>query len=152
MDRLTLASISAQKAGMSYGNYMASMYTPVAVDIGTVDEPKKRVCSNCGKVISKYAHKSRRYCSDSCRYEHGKQSTIAKYHERKGHIVENRESRPCQYCGKDIPKHLHGSTRYCSLECQHERAKEKARAKWDIRKDEINEKRRAMRNGQVRNP
>ena len=150
MDRLTLASIAAQKAGMSYGKYMASMHNPVVVDAVAV--PKKRVCQYCGKEISKYAHGSRRYCSDSCRYEAGKQSTLDLYHQRQGHTEEDRVKRVCQYCGKPMPKHLHGSCRYCSPECKHERDLEQARAKWGRRKDQINEKRRAKRNGQIRNP
>ncbi len=147
MDRLTLASIAAQKAGMSYGKYMASMHNPVAVE--TADTPKKRLCPICGKEISKYANGNRRYCSDSCRYEAGRQSTIERYHKRHGHTEEDRAKRICGYCGKAIPMHLHGSRRYCSLECKHERDLEQARTKWSKRKDKINEKRRAMRNGQV---
>ena len=147
MDQLTLASIAAQKAGMSYGKYMASMHNPVVVDAVAV--PKKRLCPVCGKQISKYAHGSRRYCSDPCRYEAGRRSTLDRYHQRVGHTDEDRPKRVCGYCGKAIPMHIHGSNRYCSPECKHERELERARAKWVKRKDKVNEKRRAMRNGHV---
>ena len=143
MDRLTLASIAAQKAGLSYGQYMASLYRPPVVE--TEVEPEKRVCRTCGKEISKYAHGNRRYCSNYCQYERTKGYYREKYHEMNGHPEEDRPKRVCCVCGKKIPKHMHGGNRYCSEECRHERQLERDRAKYQENKDQINAKRTAKR-------
>jgi hypothetical protein len=69
MDQLTKDAIAAQKAGMSYGKYMA-MKEPVVI------KPKPipgvvgmRVCRNCGKEFMVDHNRYKVYCSDQCRNE-----------------------------------------------------------------------------------
>ncbi len=63
MDRLTMDSIAAMKAGMSYGKWKA---LHPHTDVPMVDEGLPR-CKICGKVIIKRFGKL--YCSDICAYE-----------------------------------------------------------------------------------
>lgn len=151
LDQLTKDSIAAQKAGMSYGKYMASRYRQPVVETDVKPETQKRVCPTCGKEISKYANGNRRYCSEYCLYEGRKEATLARYHAKKAEANADHErpKRVCLVCGKDIPKHMHGSNRYCSPECKHEREKAVNRAKWAKNKDQNNAKRRARKNGEI---
>lgn len=148
MDRLTRDCIAAQKAGMSYGNYMASQYRAPVIEVDVEPEKTKRVCPVCGKEIPKQEHGSRRYCDERCRYEGGKELTLARYHAKKAKNNPNHErpQRVCCVCGKDIPEYMHGGNRYCSQECRHERDKERHRVEWQKKKDQ---KRRAKENGEV---
>lgn len=64
LDQLTKDSISAQKAGMSYGRYMAMKpkkgYAPKVET-----EEEWPVCKVCGKVMVD-VRKDRMYCSPEC--------------------------------------------------------------------------------------
>lgn len=64
LDQLTKDSISAQKAGMSYGRYMAMKpqkgYAPKVET-----EEEWPVCKVCGKVMVD-VRKGRMYCSPEC--------------------------------------------------------------------------------------
>ena len=150
LDKLTQDSIAARKAGMSYGQYMASRYQPPVIEVD-VPDPEARHCLHCGKEIPKWAHKNRRYCSDPCHNEARREITLSNYHAKKAkedpsHV---RRKKVCEICGKDIPKNMHGSSRYCSAECKHERELEMYRSKWQKNKDKINARRRAKRNGEI---
>lgn len=151
LDQLTQDSIAAQKAGMSYGKYMALQYRQPDFETDVKPETPKRECPVCGKKISKYANGNRRYCSDRCRYEGGKKATLERYHQKKAEANADHErpERVCKVCGIEIPAHMHGSNRYCSPECKHERAKEAYRAKWSKNKDQINARRRSKRSGEI---
>lgn len=151
MDQLTLDCIAARKAGMSYGEYMASRYQAPVIETDVQPVQNERACLTCGKTISKYEHANRRYCSEGCRYERAREYYREKYHDNK--MQDNAENKKpqkvCRRCGKEIPKHMHGGNRYCSLECRHERDNELKRALWAKNKDKINARRRAKRNGEI---
>ena len=90
MDQLTLDSIAAQKAGMSYGKWKALQYKPVVVPVAVEPEPEKvskptppeRRCPACGQIIN--GHGLKKYCSYDCYYE------IAKVRQR-GYYWRNKE-------------------------------------------------------------
>ena len=72
MDQLTLDSIAAEKAGMSYGKWKALQAKPIEAAIPKIDEDElviagepQRRCLLCGKNIT-YSHGSRKYCSGDC--------------------------------------------------------------------------------------
>ena len=158
MDQLTQDCIAARKAGMSYGKYMATMYTPPVIHPVVEVEPElaepketaiKRVCKNCGKEIPRNARSDRRHCDDECRYEWNKKLALARYHKNKMKDNDGNEYRVCSACGKEIPTYMHGSSRYCSEECRYERQLEMDRARYQKNKDQINAKRSAKRNGKI---
>lgn len=74
MDNLSKDAIAAQRAGVSYGQYMARQR-----DMGRVRPPEKKeetnprlkhelVCAICGAKF-KSVTRMRKYCSDSCKYK-----------------------------------------------------------------------------------
>ena len=150
LDKLTQDSIAARKAGMSYGQYMASRYQPPVIEVD-VPDPEARYCIRCGTEIPKTAHKSRRYCSEPCHNEARREMTAAKYHEKK--LKEDpsheRRKRVCEICGKDIPNNLHGCSRYCSDECKHERELAVSRAKWAKHYAKVKAMKEAETNGEI---
>ena len=70
LDYLTLCSIAAQEAGMSYGKYMAKYGWNPPIMRQQQEEPEGQedgmiVCPECGKQFYKTNH-SRVYCSYEC--------------------------------------------------------------------------------------
>ena len=55
-DYLTLCSIAAQKAGTSYGKYMAmhGYHPPIQADVEDVEAPQgiSKICPQCGKEFT----------------------------------------------------------------------------------------------------
>lgn len=150
LDKLTQDSIAARKAGMSYGQYMASLYRPPVIEVD-VPDPERRSCPVCGKEIHKNAHKNRRYCSESCRSEAGREATLLKYHEKKAKDDPNHERRKrmCVMCGKEIPKERHGCSRYCSVECKHKKELQVYRDKNAKHWAKVKAMREANSNGEI---
>lgn len=66
-DYLTLCSIAAQKAGMSYGKYMAmhEYHPPIQTDVEDVEAPQgiSKICPQCGKEFTQGKIKQKIYCS-----------------------------------------------------------------------------------------
>ena len=98
MDQLTMDSIAAQKAGMSYGKWKALHYVPAVV---VPKQPKelvypgcevkqKKYCAICGKELP--LGKSR-YCSRECDYENQKVKQREWYHRNKLKISKARKER-----------------------------------------------------------
>ena len=65
MDRLTMDSIAAMRAGMSYGKWKA-LHPHTDIEAPQVDDSLPR-CKICGGVIKRKFAKL--YCSDACEYE-----------------------------------------------------------------------------------
>lgn len=85
-DNLTLCSIAAQRAGMSYGKFIAiGGYSKVAKQ---ADEQKPevptRICMHCGKVLSMEgrSHLSK-YCSPECQRKASAGRALARYYASK---------------------------------------------------------------------
>lgn len=85
-DNLTLCSIAAMQAGMSYGKFMAlGGYAKVAK---RAEEPKPefptRTCMHCGKVFSMEgrSHLSK-YCSPECQHAASGKRALARYYEKR---------------------------------------------------------------------
>ena len=65
MDRLTMDSIAAEKAGMSYGKWKA-LHPHTEVEIP--EEPITKPCRNCGKQIPR-SYKGKLYCGVDCAHQ-----------------------------------------------------------------------------------
>lgn len=85
-DNLTLCSIAAQNAGMSYGQFMAmGGYAKVAKQAEeSKQEGPHKICVGCGK---RFPAASRRlgatYCSPECQQKAGAERALARYHANK---------------------------------------------------------------------
>ena len=116
LDNLTLNVLAAEKAGMSYGKYMALKYEqeqpPKMAE--SPSPPGWKVCPYCGKKF--YAtHGNRQYCSDIC-------SANAHYKMQRDKITKNQKLIPpkiCATCGKEfIPSKNDKRIKYCGNECR----------------------------------
>ena len=124
MDNLTATILAAQKAGMSYGQYVALN--------GTVNAPKPkkkpkavptRKCKECGKVFQAIGHKSvALYCSAECQITHSSREQNKRYYEKKkaGLLPKVKPSAMiCPECGKEFsPVGKKHNVVYCSSDCQ----------------------------------
>ena len=84
-DRLTMDSIAAQKAGMSYGKWKALHPHTEVEEPDVLNEEPKRLCKICGQEIPEYRHKLALYCSEECKYKRYLESQrdhCRKYRER----------------------------------------------------------------------
>ena len=86
LDQLTMDSIAAQKAGMSYGKWKA-LQPIVKVDLP--ETAPKRLCKLCGGEIPPEFHKNRTYCSDQCFDEADRIRHRNNYHKRKERMMAN---------------------------------------------------------------
>lgn len=86
-DYLTLCSIAAQKAGMSYGRYMAmhGYHPPELADVDGVEAPQgtQKICPNCGKMFYDSTTKRKVYCSFDCQRTFGDRQAAQRYRDRK---------------------------------------------------------------------
>ena len=73
-DYLTLCSIAAQKAGTSYGKYMAMPRIP-PTDSGR--------CGGRGKEFTQGKIKQKIYCSLECQKAHAQRAAKRRYRDRK---------------------------------------------------------------------
>ena len=98
-DNLTLCSVAALQAGMSYGQFMAmGGYAKVAKQ---PDKPKEkgptRVCRYCGNDFPTTGkHGAVRYCSDACRDAAKSKMASGRYYEkrRNNHAESHRNYGP----------------------------------------------------------
>lgn len=67
MDKLAQDAIAAQKAGMSYGQYMATKEPAVIKPKPLPGVVRMVVCRYCGKEFPVYHHKNKVYCDTFCR-------------------------------------------------------------------------------------
>ena len=86
-DYLTLCSIAAQKAGTSYGKYMAmhGYHPPIQVDTEGVEAPQgiSKICPQCGKKFTQGKIKQKIYCSLECQKAHAQRAAKRRYRDRK---------------------------------------------------------------------
>lgn len=87
-DYLTMCSIAAQEAGMSYGKYMAMQHgyhPPELVDVVGVEAPQgtPKICPNCGKVFYDSTTKRKVYCSFDCQRTLCDRQAAQRYRDRK---------------------------------------------------------------------
>ena len=80
MDRLTMDSIAAQRAGMTYGQWKALHPHTDAVEVPDKDV---RLCKVCGKpIINMVGGKRRLYCSPECANEAVVERMRARYYKK----------------------------------------------------------------------
>jgi predicted nucleic acid-binding Zn ribbon protein len=79
MDQLTKDSISAQKAGMSYGQYMA-LKPKKACSPKLEIEDDFQYCAVCGEAVD--GRKGKKYCSPRC-YEEAMQAKARERYRKK---------------------------------------------------------------------
>lgn len=87
-DYLTICSIAAQEAGMSYGKYMAmhtGYHPPELADVEGVEAPQgiPKICPNCGKMFYDRTTKRKVYCSFDCQRTFGDRQAAQRYRDRK---------------------------------------------------------------------
>lgn len=86
-DYLTLCSIAAQEAGMSYGKYMAmhGYHPPIQADTEDVQAPQgiSKICPQCGKEFTQGKIKQKIYCSLQCQKAHAQRAAQRRYRDRK---------------------------------------------------------------------
>jgi hypothetical protein len=84
MDQLTLDSIAAQKAGMSYGKWKALQ--PL-VQVKAAPDDAEKVCEICGREIpfrGRGSGREKKYtCSDRCAEERHRRLAAANYRNKK---------------------------------------------------------------------
>ena len=92
---LTLCSIAAQKAGMSYGKYMAmhGYHPPIQADVEVVEAPQGiiKVCPQCGKEFTQGKIRQKIYCSLECQKAHAQRAAKRRYRDRKNKELEVHE-------------------------------------------------------------
>ena len=78
-DYLTLCSIAAQKAGTSYGKYMAmhGYHPPIQTHVEDVEAPQG------GKEFTQGKIKQKIYCSLECQKAHAQRAAQRRYRDRK---------------------------------------------------------------------
>ena len=95
LDYLTLCSIAAQKAGTSYGKYMAmhGYHPPIQADTEEVEAPQgiSKICPQCGKEFTQEKIKQKIYCSLECQKAHAQSVAYRRYHDRKNKELEVHE-------------------------------------------------------------
>ena len=86
-DYLTLCSIAAQEAGMSYGKYMAMhrYHPPIKSDREDAGAPQgtPKICPQCGKEFTQGKIKQKIYCSLECQKAHAQRAAKRRYRDRK---------------------------------------------------------------------
>ncbi|WP_308275264.1 hypothetical protein [Prevotella sp.] len=91
-DYLTLCSIAAQKAGTSYGKYMAmhGYHPPIHADTDGVGAPQGivKICPQCGKEFTQGKIKQKIYCSLECQKAHAQRAAKRRYRDRKNKELE----------------------------------------------------------------
>ena len=116
LDNLTINVLAAEKAGLSYGKYMALKHEkeqpPKMVE--PPPQPCWKVCPHCGKKF--YAEQGKRlYCSEFCYQQ-------ANYKAHRERILKNRKPVPpmiCEICGNEFtPPKRDGRIKYCSDDCR----------------------------------
>lgn len=113
MDSITLTSIASEKAGMSYGKYVAlfGVVTKQGEETDTLVAPK--VCQECGRTFFGRA-RNMKFCSDECRKKSDNRKFGKKYRELR---AERAKNRVCAICGKPIPESRALNAKTCSEEC-----------------------------------
>lgn len=118
LDSTTLTSIAAEKAGMSYGKYVALYGVVTEEDPEIIAEalPNVPLCVECGKPILHRAGRQK-YCSDECMRRAGRRRCVERYRKRR---KEEAGERICEVCGKPIPSERNLQSKTCSEECSEE--------------------------------
>lgn len=127
MDNLTACAIAAQRAGMSYGQFMATRPQPVRIVQSKPEIKKPRICKNCGKEFDASDRSANAlYCDPMCYRE---ALTIrSRERERAKKNISNDDILICPQCGIHFVRgDRHAGIKYCSEECAAERKRERRR-------------------------
>lgn len=114
LDSITLTSIASEKAGMSYGKYVAlfGVVTKQGEETDTLVAPK--VCQERGRTFFGRA-RNMKFCSEECRKKSDNRKFGKKYRELR---AERAKNRVCAYCGKEFPTAGRSvNCKYCGLDC-----------------------------------
>lgn len=110
MDNLTRCVMEAEKAGMSYGKYMALKQGKTReIKAAPRNDGKEFVCAHCGKKFLKEDHRKRKYCCDRCRNE--------AENKRRRDLADKKElKKTCPQCGKEFTT-TEWRQKYCGEFC-----------------------------------
>lgn len=150
LDPLTRAVLAAEKAGMSYGKYMAT-HPQIPEEDDEQEEPgpapiklernqRLGTCAQCGKPFALgFKQSNKLYCSTECRIKHGNDV-------RNDRRKRNKPGRPavCVICGADFIADCH-SRKYCSTECYREGTRRRNRKRYDQYKERLEEAKKNVR-------
>ena len=130
MDNLTACAIAASRAGMSYGQYMATR-TGAPIIPKRVAPPvpveEMHYCKECGKPFE-YGGKHRNYCSVECVAANNVRRN-REHARRKANISED-DVLTCPTCRKRFTRgDRHGRIKYCSDDCKNEMARKRDRSR-----------------------
>ena len=88
-DYLTYCVLEAQKAGLSYGQYMSRVKSETIKThkkpLPVVEEKKPivKVCRNCGKEFTIMHDYGNKYCSHECYAKANDRMALERYHKRR---------------------------------------------------------------------
>jgi len=136
MDNLTACVLAAQRAGLSYGQYMAKRDSnPIQVAIPGDDARK---CVICGRILGPEKKLGTKYCGNVCRYEAAARRARDKARERKR--TRASDMKTCVFCGKQfLIGSEHAARRYCSPECREDAVYARRRVGFGISPMEVRE-------------
>ena len=82
-DYLTMCSIAAQEAGISYGKH--GYHPPELADVEDVEAQQgtPKICPNCRKIFYDNTTKRKVYCSFDCQRTFGDRQAAQRYRDRK---------------------------------------------------------------------
>lgn len=127
LDSTTLTSIAAEKAGMSYGNYVAKFGVVQPQEAVETSDDGTKICPVCGKSFV-----GRRwnavYCSAECQIKRGSKDYMKKYREQRREKLKAMD-RVCVVCGKPIPEGRNLKAKTCCEDCSAELEKQTKRQK-----------------------
>lgn len=110
MDNLTRCAIEAEKAGMSYGKYMALKQGKTReIKAAPRNDGEEFVCAHCGKKFLKEDHRKRKYCCDRCRH-------AADWERKRKPAAPKEFTRICTKCGKEFTT-TERRQKYCGELC-----------------------------------
>lgn len=110
MDNLTRCVMEAEKAGMSYGKYMALKQGKTReIKAAPRNDGEEFVCAHCGKKFLKEDHRKQKYCCDWCRKE--------AENKRRRDLADIKElKKTCPQCGKEFTT-TERRQKYCGELC-----------------------------------
>lgn len=111
-DSISATSIAAEKAGMSYGKYVAMFGVVTDKEEETDSLVAHKVCQECGKTFFGRA-KNMKFCSEECRKRSDNRKFGMIYRYRR---AEKAKNRVCAVCGAQIPESRALNAKTCSEE------------------------------------
>lgn len=119
MDNLSKCAMAAQRAGMSYGKYMAKFGSRNILTELEKQDPEAVPCKYCGKLFVPRMGNVK-YCSDECSRERDRERKLDYYRRVRDGVWTPAsgvgEAAICRICGMAFVKKVSHQV-YCGPEC-----------------------------------